>query len=64
MLLANLLNVSDLVPFAIFGTFAALAWWAMERLAAGKPRTLERLDEIRDPHARRRQKEKGCLEEV
>ena len=47
MLLEHLLNY--IVPLAMFGVFAALAWWALDFLAAGKPRTLERLEELKDP---------------
>ncbi len=55
MIFADLLNYETLLPFALFGMFAALAWWAMDALAAGKPRTLERLDELKAPNARRAQ---------
>ena len=43
-----------LVPIALFGAFAALAWWALEFLASSKPRTLERLEEMKDPRKRRK----------
>lgn len=55
MILAESLNFEALFPFAVFGMFAALAWWAMELVAAGKPRTIERLDELKNPNARRTQ---------
>ena len=42
-----LFTVSQFVPMAIFGAFAAAAWVALEYMAKGKPRALERLDEIR-----------------
>jgi tight adherence protein C len=54
VILAELFTFEDVLPFAIFGTFAVLAWWGLERLAASKPRTLERLDELKNPHARRK----------
>lgn len=54
MILAQQLNFEQFIPFAVFGLFAALAWWVMGWAAAGKPRTLERLDELKDPRARRR----------
>ena len=57
MIFADLFSFGDLVPFAMFGLFAALAWWGLEMVATGKPRTLERLDELRDPRARRRKAE-------
>lgn len=52
MLLATF-DFSALVPFALFGLFAALAWWGLDYLAAGKSRAVERLDEIKNPRARR-----------
>ncbi len=52
--LANsLLNFESLLPLALFGTFAAVAWWVLELVATGKPRALERLDELKNPHKRR-----------
>jgi tight adherence protein C len=58
---ADLIDLGDLVPFAIFGAFAAFVWWLLERIAAGKPRALERLDELKDPFGKRREKEKEAL---
>lgn len=52
MLLADLVRIEDLVPFALFGLFAVVAWWLLERMAASKPRAIERLDEIRNPRRR------------
>ena len=48
-----MIDFTRLVPWALFGVFAALAWWALEYLAAGKPRALERIEELKDPHKRR-----------
>jgi len=53
MLLADLINYDYIIPLACFGAFAAGAWWLMGVLAAGKPRAVERLDELRQPRARR-----------
>ena len=53
MILADLVKIEDLVPLAVFGMFAALAWWVLERAATGRPRALERLDELRSPRSRR-----------
>ncbi len=53
MILAQSLNFEQFVPFAVFGLFAALAWWVMGLVATGKPRSLERLDELKNPGARR-----------
>ena len=49
LLAANLLDLERLVPIAIFGAIAALAWWAMELIATGKPRAMERLDALKNP---------------
>jgi tight adherence protein C len=53
VIFASLLSFQTLVPWALFGTFAALAWWILDYAAAGKSRTLERLDELKDPRKRR-----------
>ncbi|MBN1911420.1 MAG: type II secretion system F family protein [Pirellulales bacterium] len=37
-----------MIPIAAFAGIAALAWWVMDLVATGKPRTLERLDALRD----------------
>ena len=55
MILADLLDFSRFLPLAIFGLFAAAAWWVLERFATGKPRAEQRLDEFRDPQLRRRE---------
>ena len=52
MILAQLLNFEFLVPVLVFVAFAALAWCAMEWIAARKPRAVERLDSIRNPRRR------------
>jgi tight adherence protein C len=52
MILAELLSYEVLVPLLIFVAFAALAWCAMEWIAARKPRAVERLDSIRTPRRR------------
>jgi tight adherence protein C len=48
----NLFNPEHLIPFAVFGAIAALAWWGLDRVAANKPRTLERLDALKNPRRR------------
>lgn len=54
MILAELpIRFESMVPMALFGAFAALAWWVLDYMAAGKPRAVERLDELKDPRARR-----------
>ena len=39
----GLIDFKDLLPFAVFGAFAAVAWLVLDRVAASKPRALERL---------------------
>lgn len=46
---ADLFSPETLVPLAVFGAFAALAWWALDLVASGKSRAAERLDELREP---------------
>jgi tight adherence protein C len=55
LLATSILTFADILPFALFGMVAALAWWALNLVAAGKPRALERLDEMKNPRARRKQ---------
>lgn len=50
---ASLINVESLLPLALFGTFATLAWWALDFMASHKPRAVERLDELKSPRARK-----------
>jgi len=50
---SNLFNFQTMVPLAVFGAFAALAWWILEHVASGNPRALERLAELKSPHGRR-----------
>jgi tight adherence protein C len=49
---SDLIDFDFVVPVAIFGMFAALAWWVLDRMAAGKPRAIERLDELKNPRKR------------
>ncbi len=54
LLAAGLINFETLTPLAMFGMVAALAWWALEFVAAGgKTRAAERLDELKSPRKRR-----------
>jgi len=58
VLLASLFNFEKLMPLAIFGLFAVVAWWMLSLIAGKRTRAVERLDELRDPTSRRRD-EKG-----
>jgi len=49
----NLMDPETQVPLALFATFAALAWWVLDMIATGKPRALERLDELKHPQRRK-----------
>jgi tight adherence protein C len=53
LLAAGLINFEMLTPLAMFGMVAALAWWALELVATGKNRAVERLDELKSPRKRR-----------
>jgi len=50
---ANLIRMETVVPLALFGMFATLAWWALDFMASGRPRALDRLDELKKPQKRR-----------
>src|SRR5436190_11318070 len=54
MLLAQLLTWEGLMPFAVFGAIAAVAWLILDLIASSKPRAEERLEELRNPRARGR----------
>ena len=44
-----------LLPYAVFGTFAAGAWLLLEQLGGrARPRVVERLDEFRNPEIRKK----------
>lgn len=49
---SELLPIEQLVPLAVFGMFAALAWWVLDKIASGKPRALERLEVLSTPRRR------------
>ncbi len=60
ILAADLFNPETLVPLAVFGAFAALAWWALDLVATRKSRAIERLDELKQPR-RKAQKDDLAL---
>ena len=49
------LDMTIIVPIAVFGLFAAGAWLLIDLMSKKKPRAEERLDEFRDPRLRQRQ---------
>jgi tight adherence protein C len=61
---ADLIKFETLLPLALFGTFAAVAWWALELIAGGKPREVERLDQLKQPRSRQRQPDETLLKKT
>ncbi len=53
LLCAGLMSSPLVMQFAIFGAFAAIAWWAMDMMSNRKPRAEQRLQDIRDPTGRK-----------
>lgn len=53
MFASSLIDFQSLIPFALFGLFAAGAWALLNLLANKDNRATERLEEIRDPQRRR-----------
>jgi len=53
MLASSLFDFESVLPFAIFGLFAAAAWWMLEMLASGRPKAEQRLEEMHSPSKRR-----------
>lgn len=52
LLAATPIDMERLLPFAIFGAIAALAWWVLGLVASDRPRALERLDALKHPRSR------------
>lgn len=52
-------DFQQILPYALFGLVAAVAWWALDFLTATKSRAVERLDELKNPEKRRREVEGG-----
>jgi tight adherence protein C len=53
MFAESLVTFESLMPLALFGMFAAIVWWALDYMTTGKPRAMERLEELADPRKRR-----------
>jgi tight adherence protein C len=49
----GLFSFESMVPMALFGAFAALAWWALDFMSSDRFRAAERLDELKDPRRHR-----------
>ncbi len=55
---SGLLNWDSLLPFALFGAFALVAFLVMEYMTAKNNRATNRLDEFKDPKLRRKREGK------
>jgi tight adherence protein C len=55
VIFADLVDFAQLLPLAIFGLFAVTAWWVLDFFATGRPRAVQRLDELKNPGLRRRE---------
>jgi len=64
MFAGSLVSFESLVPLALFGAVAAMAWWALDLLTAGKPRAMERLEELADPRKRRNPAAESALKKT
>lgn len=53
------MTLTDVLPFAIFGMITLGAWWLVDMLSRRKSRADERLDELRDPRLRNRERGEG-----
>jgi tight adherence protein C len=51
--LAELVTTSLITQAALFGLFAAAAWWTLDMLSSRRPRAEQRLNEIREPNSRK-----------
>jgi tight adherence protein C len=60
----SLVSFESLVPVALFGAFAAIAWWALDLMMTAKPRAMERLEELADPRKRRPQNADSALKKT
>jgi tight adherence protein C len=63
--LAGIISQTTVTQIAIFGAFAAVAWWILDLVSRQKPRAEQRLDEYREPNSRKgdssREKAKGAV---
>ena len=64
MFVTAAIDLTAVLPFAIFGLFAAAAWWFLGFVAKGSTRAEERLEELSDPTARRRGAEGGPVKKT
>jgi tight adherence protein C len=64
MFAQSLVSFEGLVPIALFGAFAAIAWWVLDLMTTGKPRAMERLEELADPRKRRNPAAESALKKT
>ena len=50
--LAGISSFADMLPLALFGMVASVAWWCLDFFAGQRSRAMERLDELRNPQRR------------
>lgn len=55
------IGTEQLVPIAVFGAFAIGAWALLNQVAVEKPRTLERLEEFKNPGKRKRREDESAM---
>jgi tight adherence protein C len=64
MIFAQALSMEWIVPAALFGLFAVIAWFVLGYFAADKSRAVERLDEIKDPSLRRKKQDGSAVKKT
>ncbi len=51
--IAGILDPTLMIQLAAFAGVAVVAWWLLEKMSGNKPRAEQRLDEYREPNARK-----------
>jgi tight adherence protein C len=66
VILANLLDFGRLMPLAVFGLFAVVAWWLLGVIAGRRTRADERLEVFSNPtkHREEKGKKQGAMSSV
>lgn len=49
---AGISSFADMLPVALFGMVASIAWWCLDFFAGQQSRAMERLEELRNPQRR------------
>lgn len=58
------MDFAFITPFAVFGAIAAAAWWLLETLSRRKASAERRLEEYKDPRARRRGDDDAAVKKI